>query len=311
VRYSKFVHDDVLRRESGRVDEMIHTKKIAFIGTGVMGASIVKHLLKADYEVTVYSRTKSKAEGLMELGAKWAETPKEAANDQDIIFTMVGFPTDVEEVYLSENGLLESAKEGAIVVDMTTSEPTLAKKIYEAAKQKGISSIDAPVSGGDIGAQNGTLSIMVGGDRSVFEEILPILQIFGENIVYQGDAGAGQHTKMCNQLLIATNMIGVCESIAYAFKAGLDIEKVLQSISAGAAGSWSLSNLGPRMIKGDLEPGFYLKHFIKDMKIAIDEAERMNLDLPGVKLSKELYNTLLEKGYGDKGTQSLIKYYMD
>lgn len=290
---------------------MIHTKKIAFIGTGVMGASVVKHLLNAQYDVTVYSRTKSKANDLIEHGANWAGTPKEAASEKDIIFTMVGFPSDVEEVYLGENGLLQSAKEGSIVVDMTTSEPTLAKKIYEVAKQKGISSIDAPVSGGDIGAQNGTLSIMVGGEEATYEELLPILQIFGENIVYQGEAGSGQHTKMCNQLLIATNMIGVCESISYALKAGLDIEKVLQSISAGAAGSWSLSNLGPRMIKGDLEPGFYLKHFIKDMKIAIDEAEKMNLDLPGVKLSKELYNTLLEKGYGDKGTQSLIKYYME
>ncbi|WP_404427627.1 NAD(P)-dependent oxidoreductase [Ureibacillus chungkukjangi] len=286
-------------------------KKIGFIGTGVMGSSIVKHLLKADYEVSVYTRTKSKAQSLVELGAKWAETPKDAAINSDVIFTMVGFPADVEEVYFGENGLLQTAKKGAVVVDLTTSEPTLAKKIYESAKEKGLSSIDAPVSGGDVGARNGTLSIMIGGDESVFNELLPILQIFGENIVYQGEAGAGQHTKMCNQLLIATNMIGVCESIAYATKAGLDIEKVLQSISSGAAGSWSLSNLGPRMIKGDFEPGFYLKHFIKDMKIAIDEAEKMNLNLPGVKLSKELYNTLLEKGYGDNGTQSLIKYYID
>ena len=290
---------------------MIHKKKIGFIGTGVMGSSIVKHLLNANYDVSVYTRTKSKAQSLIELGAKWAETPKAAATENDVIFTMVGFPTDVEEVYFGENGVLQTAKQGAIVVDLTTSEPTLAKKIYEKAIQEGISSIDAPVSGGDVGAKNGTLSIMVGGEKSVFDELLPILQIFGENIVYQGEVGAGQHTKMCNQLLIATNMIGVCESIAYAMKAGLDIEKVLQSISTGAAGSWSLSNLGSRMIKGDLEPGFYLKHFIKDMKIAIDEAEKMNLDLPGVKLSKELYNTLLEKGYGDKGTQSLIKYYID
>ncbi|MCM3386579.1 NAD(P)-dependent oxidoreductase [Ureibacillus chungkukjangi] len=289
----------------------MHTKKIGFIGTGVMGSSIVKHLLKADYEVSVYTRTKSKAQSLVELGAKWAETPKDAAINSDVIFTMVGFPADVEEVYFGENGLLQTAKKGAVVVDLTTSEPTLAKKIYESAKEKGLTSIDAPVSGGDVGARNGTLSIMIGGDESVFNELLPILQIFGENIVYQGEAGAGQHTKMCNQLLIATNMIGVCESIAYATKAGLDIEKVLQSISSGAAGSWSLSNLGPRMIKGDFEPGFYLKHFIKDMKIAIDEAEKMNLNLPGVKLSKELYNTLLEKGYGDNGTQSLIKYYID
>ncbi|RNC98424.1 NAD(P)-dependent oxidoreductase [Lysinibacillus halotolerans] len=289
----------------------LHSKKIAFIGTGVMGASIVKHLLKADFDVTVYSRTKSKTAELVELGAKWAPTPKEAADGKDIIITMVGFPSDVEEVYSGQDGIFQTAKKGAVVVDMTTSEPTLAKNLYAKAKEKGIFSIDAPVSGGDVGAQNGTLSIMVGGDKEIFDELLPILQIFGSNIVYQGGPGAGQHTKMCNQLLIATNMIGVCESIAYALKAGLDIDKVLQSISTGAAGSWSLSNLGPRMIKGDLEPGFYVKHFIKDMKIAIEEAERMDLDLPGVKLSKQLYNTLLEKGYGEKGTQALIKYYVE
>ncbi|MFL0506043.1 NAD(P)-dependent oxidoreductase [Ureibacillus sp. 179-F W5.1 NHS] len=293
------------------MDMTLHSKKIAFIGTGVMGASIVKHLLKADFDVTVYSRTKSKTAELVELGAKWAPTPKEAADGKDIIITMVGFPSDVEEVYSGQDGIFQTAKKGAVVVDMTTSEPTLAKNLYAKAKEKGIFSIDAPVSGGDVGAQNGTLSIMVGGDKEIFDELLPILQIFGSNIVYQGGPGAGQHTKMCNQLLIATNMIGVCESIAYALKAGLDIDKVLQSISTGAAGSWSLSNLGPRMIKGDLEPGFYVKHFIKDMKIAIEEAERMDLDLPGVKLSKQLYNTLLEKGYGEKGTQALIKYYVE
>ena len=289
---------------------MVENKqKIGFIGTGVMGSSIVKHLLNDGFEVTVYSRTKAKSEQLIQLGAKWAATPKDAALDRDIIFTMVGFPSDVEEVYCAENGILNGAKEGSVVIDMTTSEPSLAKKLYERAKSLGIASLDAPVSGGDIGAKNGTLSIMVGGDQAVYENILPILQVFGSNIVYQGAAGAGQHTKMCNQLLIATNMIGVCESLAYGLKAGLDIEKVLQSISTGAAGSWSLSNLGPRMLKGDLEPGFYVKHFIKDMKIAIDEAEKMNLNLPGVKLSKELYNYLLENGYGDKGTQALIKYY--
>lgn len=284
--------------------------RIGFIGAGVMGASIIKHLLQANNDITVYTRTKAKAEDLIKLGAKWAQTPREAAEDQDIIFTMVGFPSDVKEVYLGENGIFQSAKEGSIVVDMTTSEPSLAKKLYEIGKEKGIASIDAPVSGGDVGAKNGTLSIMVGGDKEVFEKISPILQLFGLNIVYQGEAGAGQHTKMCNQILIATNMIGVCESISYGLKAGLDVEKVLESVSTGAAGSWSLSNLGPRMIKGDIEPGFYIKHFLKDMKIAIDEAEKMNLDLPGLKLSKQLYDTLLEKGYGEKGTQALIKYYV-
>ncbi|BDH60959.1 3-hydroxyisobutyrate dehydrogenase [Lysinibacillus sp. PLM2] len=290
---------------------MLKQEKIAFIGTGVMGTSIVKHLLNKNYEVTIYTRTKSKASTLIELGAKWAETPMEASVDKDVIFTMVGFPQDVEQVYCGDNGIFQTAKKGAIVVDLTTSEPTLAKKIYQIAKEKEIYSLDAPVSGGDIGAQKGILSIMIGGDKEVFDKMLPIFEVFGENIVYQGEAGNGQHTKMCNQLLIATNMIGVCESISYGLKAGLDLEKVLQSISSGAAGSWSLSNLGPKMLKGDFEPGFYIKHFIKDMKIAIDEADRMGLDLPGVKLSKELYNHLLERGYGDNGTQTLIKYYMD
>ena len=290
---------------------MLQKEKIGFIGTGVMGASIVKHLLASQYDVTVYTRTKEKAQSLIELGAKWAQTPAEASKEADIVFTMVGFPQDVEDVYCGENGILQVAKQGAIVVDMTTSEPTLAKKIYALAIEKGISSLDAPVSGGDIGAQNGTLSIMVGGDQEAFEKLLPVFENFGSNIVYQGEAGSGQHTKMCNQLLIATNMIGVCEAISYGLKAGLDLDKVMQSISTGAAGSWSLSNLGPKMLNGNYDPGFYIKHFIKDMKIAIDEAERMDLDLPGVKLSKQLYNTLLERGFGDYGTQGLIKYYID
>ncbi len=290
---------------------MLKQEKVAFIGTGVMGTSIVKHLLNKNYEVTIYTRTKSKASSLIELGAKWAETPMEASVDKDVIFTMVGFPQDVEQVYCGDNGIFQTAKKGSIVVDLTTSEPTLAKKIYQIAKEKEIYSLDAPVSGGDIGAQKGMLSIMVGGDKEAFDKMLPIFEVFGENIVYQGEAGNGQHTKMCNQLLIATNMIGVCECISYGLKAGLDLERVLQSISTGAAGSWSLSNLGPKMLKGDFEPGFYIKHFIKDMKIAIDEADRMGLDLPGVKLSKDLYNHLLERGYGDNGTQALVKYYID
>lgn len=283
--------------------------KIGFIGIGVMGASIVKHLLNAGKEVTIYTRTKSKAEPLLALGAKWAKSPAEASVDQQVIFTMVGFPSDVKEVYEGEQGILHAASEGAIVVDMTTSEPTLAKEIYEKAKEKNIASLDAPVSGGDIGAQNGTLSIMVGGDYEVFEQMSPIFDIFGANVVYQGTAGAGQHTKMCNQIVIASGMIGVCEAIVYGVKAGLNVEDVLKSISSGAAGSWSLSNLAPRMIRGDLEPGFYIKHFMKDMKIALDEAEKMNLQLPGLKLAKDLYSTLVEEGYENKGTQALFKYY--
>lgn len=286
-------------------------KKIAFIGTGVMGASIVKHLVKAGYELTVYNRTKSKADPLIALGAKWAATPAEASINQDVIFTMVGYPTDVEEVYTGQQGILQTASAGTIVVDMTTSEPILAKKIFEIAKEKGIHSIDAPVTGGDIGAQNGTLSIMVGGEKEIFEQLKPILETFGTNIVFHGQAGAGQHAKMCNQIVIASGMIGVCESMAYGLKAGLSMEDVLKSITSGAAGSWALSNLAPRMLKGDLEPGFYIKHIIKDIKIALDEAERMNLQLPGLALAKELYEQLSSRGYGEKGTQALIQYYTE
>lgn len=284
-------------------------KKIGFIGTGVMGASIVKHLLNAGFEVTVYTRTKSKAAELLALGAKWANTPAEASKDQQIIFTMVGYPKDVEEVYSGEEGIFSVANKDTIVVDMTTSEPTLAQKIYEQAKTLQIHSLDAPVSGGDVGAKNGTLSLMIGGDFAVFEKVKPIFEVFGQNIIYQGEAGSGQHTKMCNQIVIASGMIGVCEAMAYGLKAGLKMEDVLRSITAGAAGSWSLSNLAPRMLKGDLEPGFYIKHIIKDMKIALDEAERMNLQLPGLALAKSMYDKLLEEGYGDNGTQALIKYY--
>ncbi|MEG0383629.1 MAG: NAD(P)-dependent oxidoreductase [Solibacillus sp.] len=284
-------------------------KKIGFVGTGVMGASIVKHLLNAGHEVTIYTRTKSKADSLVSLGAKWAETPASASNGQQIIFTMVGYPADVEEVYNGEHGIFSTVAPGTIVVDMTTSEPTLAQKLYEKAKEIGIHSLDAPVSGGDVGAKNGTLSLMVGGDEEVFEQLKPIFEVFGQNIVYQGNAGAGQHTKMCNQIAIASGMIGVCEAMAYGLDAGLKMEDVLRSITAGAAGSWSLSNLAPRILNEDLAPGFYIKHMIKDMKIALDEAQRMNLQLPGLKLAKSMYDKLLEEGYGENGTQALIKSY--
>lgn len=286
-------------------------KNIAFIGTGVMGASIVKHLLKAGHEVTVYNRTKSKTDKLVELGAKWAETPAKASEGQDIILTMVGYPHDVEEVFTGKDGIFQTAKAGAIAVDMTTSEPSLAKKLFEMGREKKIHMIDAPVSGGDIGAQNGTLSIMVGGEKEIADQLLPIFELFGANIVYHGAAGAGQHAKMCNQIVIASGMIGVCESMAYGLKAGLSMEDVLKSITSGAAGSWSLSNLAPRMLKGDLEPGFYIKHMVKDMKIAIEEAEKMNLQLPGLTLAKELYEELEKMGYGEKGTQALIQYYKE
>ncbi|MGN7407701.1 NAD(P)-dependent oxidoreductase [Sporosarcina sp. SAFN-010] len=284
-------------------------KNISFIGTGVMGASIVNHLLQAGYPVTVHTRTKGKADPLIAAGAKWASTVAEAVQKADLIFTMVGMPTDVEEIYLNVDGIVANGRSGQIVVDMTTSSPALAKKIEKAAIEKGMTSLDAPVSGGDVGAKNGTLSIMCGGDETVFEQVKPIFMKFGSQIVLQGSAGAGQHTKMSNQLAIATNMIGVCEALVYARKAGLDPDRVLESISPGAAGSWSLSNLGPRMLAGNFEPGFYTKHFLKDLRIALDEAKAMNLDLPGLQLAIRLYEDLMAKGYGDKGTQVLYKHY--
>lgn len=283
--------------------------KIAFIGTGVMGSSVVRHLLQANYEVTIYTRTKEKAAALIEEGAVWAKTAGEATADANVIFTMAGYPKDVESIYFGLSGIFEGSKEGQIIVDMTTSSPALAIKIAAEAKNRKMASIDAPVSGGDIGAKNGTLSIMCGGDARVFEEVSPILAVFGKDIVYQGEAGAGQHTKMCNQIAIATNMIGVCEAITYAERAGLDPEWVLASISPGAAGSWSLSNLAPRMLKGDFEPGFYVKHFLKDMDIALTEAEGMKLTLPGLQLARSMYNELVNKGLGDKGTQVLYETY--
>lgn len=283
--------------------------KMAFIGTGVMGTSIVKHLLNNDYEVAIYSRTKSKAEPLIQAGASWASTIDAVVEEATIIFTMVGYPADVEEVYFGERGILSAGKQGQILIDMTTSSPAIAKRIAEHATRQKMSALDAPVSGGDIGAKNGTLSIMCGGDQHIYDEVLPILSIFGQQIVYQGKAGAGQHAKMCNQIAIATNMIGVSEAIVYAEKAGLDPDTVLQSISSGAAGSWSLSNLAPRMLNEDFEPGFYVKHFLKDMNIALEEAAAMDLRLPGLELAQKMYDHLVEQGYGDKGTQVLYKSY--
>ncbi|MEI4769731.1 NAD(P)-dependent oxidoreductase [Psychrobacillus sp. FJAT-51614] len=289
---------------------MTNKLKIGFIGTGVMGKSLVKHLLNAGHEVVIYTRTKEKAEELIKLGATWASTPREIASTSQIVFTMVGYPYDVEEVYLGEQGILTVDNAGLIVIDMTTSTPTLAQRIDKIAKEKGMLSLDAPVSGGDIGAQLGKLSIMCGGEKDTFEKVLPVLNLFGETVLYQGPAGAGQHTKMCNQITIATGMIGVCEAIAYGKKAGLDLDQVLRSISTGAAGSWSLSNLAPRMIAENFEPGFYIKHFVKDMKIALEEAEKMNLQLPGLQLAKSMYEELVAEGYENNGTHTLIKAYV-
>lgn len=290
--------------------QLLPPTSIGFVGTGVMGKSMVRHLLKAGYTVYVYNRTKEKAADLIDEGAKWCDSPKEIARTVDVVMTMVGYPHDVEEVYFGENGILNHAKQGTITIDFTTSTPTLAKRIYEEAKSKEIYVLDAPVSGGDIGAKEGRLAIMIGGDEEVYRACLPLFELLGGNIMLQGKASSGQHTKMCNQIAIASNMLGVCEAIAYAKKAGLHPEKVLQSISTGAAGSWSLSNLAPRMLQGDFEPGFYVKHFIKDMNIALTEAEELGLSAPGLTLARELYEQLMQDGEENSGTQALYKQYI-
>jgi len=284
-------------------------KTIGFIGLGVMGKSMAGHLLDAGHTLHVYTRTREKAADLLARGAVWADSPAAIAQACDIVFTIVGFPQDVEAVYLGDNGLVANAKPGAILVDMTTSKPDLAVRIAEALAARGGRALDAPVSGGDKGAREGTLSIMVGGDRAAFDAVLPLFEIMGKNIVYQGPAGSGQHCKLCNQIAIASNMLGVCEAIAYARQAGLDPETVLKSISAGAAGSWSLSNLAPRMLAGNFDPGFYVKHFIKDMAIAAESADGLRLDTPGLDLALALYRTLAAAGCEDDGTQALYKLY--
>lgn len=285
--------------------------KIGFIGTGVMGASMAGHLIKGGHEVAVYNRTKAKAETLLSQGAQWCDTPDSAAQFAELVITMVGYPKDVEEIYFGKQGILENAKPGTYVVDMTTSSPKLAQRIYDAAKAKGLKALDAPVSGGDVGARNGNLSIMVGGDAEDVEALRPIFALMGPTLHHQGGAGAGQHTKMCNQIAIAGTMLGVCEAVAYAEKAGLDSAKVLSSISSGAAGSWTMTNLAPRMIAYDDKPGFYIKHFIKDMRIALESAQEMGLLTPGLKLVKEIYDELAEQGMENKGTQALIQFYRE
>lgn len=284
-------------------------KTIGFIGLGVMGASMASLLLGGGYELTVYNRTKEKAEPLLARGAKWAETPAEVAASSEVVITIVGYPKDVEDVYLGPNGILET-KKGGYVVDMTTSSPILAKRISKAAKAKGIAALDAPVSGGDIGARNGLLVIMVGGERQAFNELKPIFELMGRTIRYFGEAGAGQYTKMVNQIAIASGMIGVAEAVAFAKKAGLDVTEVIETISGGAAASWSLSNLAPRMARGDTAPGFFIKHIIKDMKIALECAEEMHLELPGLALAKRLYDQLSARGMEECGTQTLVQWYL-
>jgi 3-hydroxyisobutyrate dehydrogenase len=280
--------------------------RIGWIGTGVMGRSMCGHVLDAGYTVTVHNRTRERAEPLLEKGAAWADTPAEVAAASDVVCSIVGYPADVREVILGDEGALGAAPAGSVLVDLTTSEPSLAAEIAERAAAKDVASIDAPVSGGDVGARNATLSIMVGGEEDAVDRVRPLLEVMGKTIVRQGGPGAGQHTKMVNQTLIATGMIGVCEALLYAYKAGLDLETVLESVSPGAAGSWSLSNYAPRMLKGDFEPGFVVEHFVKDMGIALMEARRMNLSLPGLALAEQLYVALMAQGKGRKGTHSLI-----
>ncbi len=285
---------------------MQQSKRIAWIGTGVMGVPMAGHLIDAGHELVVYSRTKEKAEPVLAKGATWAQSPAEAARGVEFAFTMVGFPDDVRETHLGPEGTLAASNLPNYIVDMTTSEPSLAVEIAEAAQQKGVGSIDAPVSGGDIGARDATLSIMVGAERSDFKTVRPLLEILGKNVVLQGKPGAGQHTKMVNQILIATTMIGVCEGLIYASKAGLDPLTVIKSVGTGAAGSWTINNLGPRMINRDFEAGFYVEHFIKDLSIALVESKRMGLEMPGLALAGQLYDEVKAAGHGRSGTQALL-----
>jgi 3-hydroxyisobutyrate dehydrogenase len=279
--------------------------RIGWIGTGVMGSSMCGHLMAAGFSATVFSRTKAKAQGLLDRGAAWADSPKAVAAASDVVFSIVGFPTDVREVLLGEEGALAGAAAGTVLVDMTTSEPSLAVEISAAAQAKGVHSVDAPVSGGDVGARNAALSIMIGGDKNVVAALQPCWEAMGKTIVHQGGAGAGQHTKMVNQVLIATNMIGVCEALLYGYRAGLDLPTVLQSVGSGAAGSWSLTNLGPRIMDNNFDPGFFVEHFIKDMGIALAESKRMGLCMPGLALGQQLYLALQAQGHGRDGTHAL------
>ena len=279
---------------------------IGWIGTGVMGSSMCAHLLGAGHPVNVFTRSKEKAQSLLSSGARWASSPAEAAGNADFVITMVGYPSDVREAVLGERGILGNARRGATFIDMTTSEPQLAREIFEAAGAKGVGALDAPVSGGDVGARNASLVIMVGGEKEVFDHALPVLQRLGKVVALEGGPGAGQNTKMVNQIAIASGMIGVCEALLYAYRAGLDVTKVIETIGTGAAGSWSLSNYGPRAVRGDFEPGFKVNHFIKDLGIALAEARRMDLCMPGLALAEQLYISTSAQEMGDKGTHALL-----
>jgi len=282
--------------------------RIGFVGLGIMGQSMAGHLLAAGHALRVYNRSADKAKALVEQGAVWCDTPGVAAAGSDVVITMVGYPRDVEQVWLGEDGILAKAKD-ALLIDMTTSSPELAQRLAREAAARGCRALDAPVSGGDIGAREARLSIMVGGDAGAFAEALPILQLMGKTIVHTGGPGTGQHTKMCNQVVIASTIMGVCEGLAYARSAGLDADVVLQCISGGAAGSFQLNVMGPKIVKGDFAPGFMIEHFLKDLSIALAEADRMYLQLPGAAQARQLYATLVERGHGRDGTQALSLLY--
>ena len=280
--------------------------RIGWIGTGVMGSSMCGHLLTAGYGVTIHTRTRSKAQPLLDRGAQWAESPRAVAAESDILFTMVGFPQDVRQVYFGETGVLAGAQPGTVFVDMTTTDPALSCEIAEHATAKGGSAIDAPVSGGDMGARNATLSIMVGADRKAVQSVMPLFELLGKKIVHQGGPGTGQQAKLCNQIVIAGTMVGVCESLLYGYKAGLDLNRMLESIRGGAAACWTLDNLAPRILQRNFDPGFFVEHFIKDMGLALEESKRMGLTLPGLTLVHQLYQTVHTLGHGRSGTHALM-----
>jgi len=284
-------------------------KNIGFIGVGVMGSSMAGHILAAGHAVAVYTRTAAKAKGLLDKGATWMESPAALAGTCDFIITMVGYPSDVESVYFGEAGLIANAKPGTVLIDMTTSSPDLALRIHEAAAAKNIAALDAPVSGGDTGAKNATLTIMAGGDENSYTEAKPLLDLMGTTVIRQGGPGAGQHTKLANQIAVAANLLGVVESISYATAAGLDPRRVLLSIGSGSAGSWQLANMAPRILDGNFNPGFYLKHFLKDLKIALDAAKMMHISLPLLELAEKLFDKAATEGLGELGSQAVFKLY--
>ncbi len=288
----------------GRVEPA--NRAIGWIGTGVMGSSMCGHLLTAGYRVTIHSRTRSKAQPLLDRGAQWAENPRAVAAESDVLFTMVGFPQDVQQVYFGTDGVFSGARAGTILIDMTTTQPSLSRDIAVAASAKGLAAIDAPVSGGDIGAKNAALSIMIGGDATSVQAVMPLFELLGKKIVHQGSPGTGQQAKLCNQIVIAGTMVGVCESLLYGYKAGLDLTRMLESIRGGAAACWTLDNLAPRILQRNFDPGFFVEHFIKDMGLALEEAERMGLVLPGLTLAHQLYQTVQTLGHGRSGTHALM-----